>query len=440
MASDGTNSPANSGVARPWQEFFDVGGVRTELLGIDASPGPARLQVLIVPGNPGFAALYLPLMAHLHAALGGTAAVLAASHAGHDGMHPHGGRQVWDLAEQVAHKAALLRRVAALLPGGPPLVVVAHSIGAAMMLRAIASVEGWAPAGPEGTPDEQGAKPPPAADGTAGGGAGAAVVAVAASGGGGGGGSPAILKLVAVFPFLEAAAPGSNARQAAIRRVAAWHGRLGWLGDLLAALPTALLAGCLRLGSGMAGGPAAAMAARLNRSTLVNSLYLGTDEFKELSRPWPWPQLASGLGARLHVMGCDQDTWLSRAQYEEMRQRVPGLQATWHADLRHDFCVHDVQCRAVAVHVARIVAGAELMPGGGREGAELPPGGGRAGAGQGAAAAAAVEAAVEGKAVEGKAVEGKAVEEAVEEAVKEEDVVVVVEGMAPVPAEALCRL
>ncbi|KAG2448093.1 hypothetical protein HYH02_007117 [Chlamydomonas schloesseri] len=370
MTGDGANSELSVLLARPWQEHRDVGGVRTELLGIEASTGPERLQVLVIPGNPGSAALYVPFMAHLHALLGGHAHILAASHAGHDGFSHHGG-QVWDLAEQVAHKAALLRQVA-LAPGRPPLLVVAHSVGAAMMLRAIAQVEGWALLEGGGDPPLQEAAGPALAaadscDGGGGGGAGGWPTAASAAAGGT---TPAVLKLVAVFPFLEAV-PRSNRRQASIRMLAAWHGCLGWLGGCLAAaLPRALLARCLRLGSDMATGMADAIAARLNRSTLRNALYLAADEFKVLSEPWPWPQLASGLGRRLHVMGCDEDTWLSRAQYEELQQRVPGLQATWHSKLRHDFCVSEAQSKAVAEHVAGIAHG-------GRE-AQLPSGGGAA--------------------------------------------------------------
>ncbi len=46
---------------------------------------------------------------------------------------------------------------------------------------------------------------------------------------------------------------------------------------------------------------------------------------QDLSQPWDWA-LMSQLGSRLHVMGCEHDTWLSRQQYDVMCERVPGLQ------------------------------------------------------------------------------------------------------------------
>ncbi|PNH01886.1 hypothetical protein TSOC_012188 [Tetrabaena socialis] len=322
-------------MAQPWQEFRDVGGARTELLGIDAEIGhPARLQVLVIPGNPGSAALYVPFMVSLHGQLGGHAHILAASHAGHDGFSQHGG-QVWDLAEQVAHKVALLRYVVEWR--SQPLLVVAHSIGATMMLKVLVCMEsGLAPsfnlfcttqafAELDKVRDVRDVRDVREID---------------------------TLKLVAVFPFLEAV-PESNTRQASIRKVASWHGRLGWLGDVIAVLPRALLARCLR--ATLSAGAAEAIAARLNRSTLRNAMYLATDEFKVIYFKSSH-NLASGLGQRLHVMGCDEDTWLSRAQYEELRQRVPGLQATWHGELRHDFCVSEAQSRAVAEHVCNLTS------------------------------------------------------------------------------------
>lgn len=39
--------------------------------------------MVVLPGNPGQAAYYLPLLAHLHEQLGGVADVLAVSHKGH---------------------------------------------------------------------------------------------------------------------------------------------------------------------------------------------------------------------------------------------------------------------------------------------------------------------------------------------------------------------
>jgi hypothetical protein len=82
---------------------------------------------------------------------------------------------------------------------------------------------------------------------------------------------------------------------------------------------------------------------------------LADNEFKDLSKPWDW-SLLTKLGSRLHVMGCEADTWLSRNQFDDMCARIPGIQATWHPNLRHDFCICVDQSKDAAKHVNNILA------------------------------------------------------------------------------------
>jgi hypothetical protein len=106
----------------------DVGGVPTELLEIDAvgSTSP-DVQLLIIPGNPGAARFYVDFIQHLAQLMGGRAAVAAVSNLGMaPDLNPAG--QVYDLAQQVDHKVALLQQ-RFTGPGRPPLVILAHSIG-----------------------------------------------------------------------------------------------------------------------------------------------------------------------------------------------------------------------------------------------------------------------------------------------------------------------
>lgn len=50
---------------------------------------------------------------------------------------------------------------------------------------------------------------------------------------------------------------------------------------------------------------------------------------QDLSLPMDWALLRRLTAeGRLHVMGCPGDTWLSLEQYEEMHDRVPGLQVS----------------------------------------------------------------------------------------------------------------
>ncbi|KAG2487206.1 hypothetical protein HYH03_014180 [Edaphochlamys debaryana] len=306
--------------ANIWQRICAVGGVDTELLGIDAKGSPV-LQVVVFPGNPGSAQYFKPFMAALYDRLGGTADVLAVTHAGHDAETEHGGR-MWSLQEQIDHKLAFLREHV-LLPGRPPVVLVGHSIGACMAVKSVAALEGLRGA-PECFPG--------------------LVQAQRA------GQLPRIVKIVAVFPFFETNFPG-NARQRRLRAIAPWYELLGWVGALVTSLPWALTLGFVRLNAAMDPHAQELTARLLVRKTVRQAFYLAGWEFRDLSRPWDWGLLGE-LGGRLHVMGCEADTWMSREQYDAMCDRVPGLQATWHPDLRHAFCTSHRQSAAAADHIA----------------------------------------------------------------------------------------
>jgi alpha-beta hydrolase superfamily lysophospholipase len=130
---------ANSPAAQTplWQAHYEVGKFPTEVIGVQATQTPAA-QLLVVPGNPGYAGFYTDFMQQLHGAMGGTADVLAVSHVGHDAEDISRGA-VWGLGCQVQHKAALVRELTS--PGQPPLVILAHSIGAYIMLQVCARVE-----------------------------------------------------------------------------------------------------------------------------------------------------------------------------------------------------------------------------------------------------------------------------------------------------------
>ncbi|EFJ43272.1 hypothetical protein VOLCADRAFT_96604 [Volvox carteri f. nagariensis] len=307
-----------------WQRFCPVGGITTELLGINATSVPPRLQVVVFPGNPGSAAYFKPFMLAVHRLLRGRADVLAVTHAGHDPDTDHGGR-LWDLSEQVAHKVSYLREHV-LVPGRAPVLLVGHSIGATMMFRAVSQIEGLDP--PPHDPQHQHLSVKQQQQ------------------------RPPILKLVAVFPFFETNFPG-NWRQRRLRSLAPWYDYLGWLGAAVTSLPGPLRTAFVRLNAAMDPDPVELTCRLLSRHTVRNAFFLAMHEFKELSRPWDW-SLLSALGPRVHVMGCTADTWLSRGQYEDLLARVPGVQATWHPDLRHAFCVSKRQSLAVAEIISAV--------------------------------------------------------------------------------------
>ncbi|KAI8476477.1 MAG: hypothetical protein J3K34DRAFT_401470 [Monoraphidium minutum] len=103
-----------------------------------ASISPAALQIIVIPGNPGSCRFYAAFMEALYSNFGGSADVVAVSHAGHE--EGSGGDKCWTLDCQVSHKVDFLRQHV-LLPGAPPAVVVAHSIGSYMMLHALRQLE-----------------------------------------------------------------------------------------------------------------------------------------------------------------------------------------------------------------------------------------------------------------------------------------------------------
>ncbi|KXZ54305.1 hypothetical protein GPECTOR_5g390 [Gonium pectorale] len=344
------------GAASICRRVCSVEGVATEVLRIDACGGPARLQAVVFPGNPGSAAYFRKFMASLYEQLGGRADVLAVTHAGHDPATDYGGR-LWDLSQQIAHKVAFLREHV-LLPGRPPVVLVGHSIGAAMAIKAVAQLEGLR-GGNSQHQEQQEQEPPVALDD------GGKLVPEGAtrcsaghepeSGplpGSGGPTTPSVVKVVAVFPFFETNFPG-NSRQRRLRSLAPWYEALGWVGAAVTSLPTRLRLAFVRLNASMDRDAVELTSQLLSRHTVRNAFFLASHEFRELSQPWDWA-LMSALGRRLHVMGCEHDTWMSRQQFDDMCARVPGLQATWHPDLRHAFCISDRQSAAVAGAVAAI--------------------------------------------------------------------------------------
>jgi pimeloyl-ACP methyl ester carboxylesterase len=116
--------------ANMWQAKYSVGRYPTEAWGMQ-SPQP-RMQVLVLPGNPGSACWYRVFMQQLFAAFNGSADVMAVSHVGHDCENISSGA-VWGLDCQVQHKVELLQELTT--PGRPPLVVLAHSIGSFITLQ-----------------------------------------------------------------------------------------------------------------------------------------------------------------------------------------------------------------------------------------------------------------------------------------------------------------
>ena len=108
-------------------EAISINGIPTTTVQVFSAT--AEALVLIVPGNPGVARLYLPFARQLAALSQGRLNIAIASHAGHTPGHP-APQDYFSLADQQAHH---LRFVDAL-PSAPVIHVVGHSIGAWLAL------------------------------------------------------------------------------------------------------------------------------------------------------------------------------------------------------------------------------------------------------------------------------------------------------------------
>jgi pimeloyl-ACP methyl ester carboxylesterase len=237
--------------------------------------GEPQLQILVVPGNPGNAGFYQYFMRRLYAVFDGRVDVVAVSHLGHDtvdrgsqvgsrGRTPHTCPaaqqqadwlplplpQVWGLEDQIQHKVDFLRQHL-LLPGRPPVVVLAHSIGAYIMLHALDKLEQHPPVDAD-APGASASSSPPMVGEQSGAGAGGAAAASSSSrvagsvtsnaAGGSGGGAhcsaasiPSVELLVSLFPFFSA--DFTNGRQCFLRAAAHCWAALGYVAAGVSRLP-----------------------------------------------------------------------------------------------------------------------------------------------------------------------------------------------------------
>jgi len=323
---------------QPWRRLVSVDGFQTEVYGIHhVRPGGARLKVVVLPGNPGQAAYYLPLLAHLHEQLGGVADVLAVSHKGH-GIDCRC-EQAFSLQEQIEHKVAFIEEFClAAEQGSPGIMLVGHSIGAYMALHAakviedrLGSSENAEPAGDEAEAREGDAAP--GAEKRHG----------------------RLAKVVGVFPFLGVDSRGST-RQSFLRGVSQVPQVMAAAGAALGLLPQGLRHSVIRLcgGSELQEHAVDSTGMLLRYWNCYNAFYLAKTEFADLEAPPDW-DLIRRLGDRAAMIVCPNDMWAPDWMMEEMQAEVPALPVIRDTSMVHGFCVSDVQSRGMAAHLAGLL-------------------------------------------------------------------------------------
>ncbi|KAL6771417.1 hypothetical protein ACKKBG_A26285 [Auxenochlorella protothecoides x Auxenochlorella symbiontica] len=272
------------------------------------SQGPPRLNVLIIPGNPGVAEYYEPFMHSLHQGLRGRACITCVSQLGMDGQGLTSG--VFSLSDQIQHKSDLLRQHFSQ-EGQPPLALLAHSIGAYMAIKAAAG----------------------AAD--------ARVRAV-----------------VAMYPFLEhdPACPRQRSLAWLSRR---WR----WVGRLVAPLqllPHPWLSAVVRVQSGMQEEHAlAATRLVLRPDSVRNALFLASTEFAELEGSLPWDDVRRLPSFTAYL--AEGDMWCPAWQQQLLEKRLGRTQLRRIPGQTHAFCSYSDQSRDLASSIVADLNG--LMEG-----------------------------------------------------------------------------
>ncbi|KAI7835523.1 hypothetical protein COHA_010569 [Chlorella ohadii] len=384
---------------------WEVGGLPTEVLELPAS-GPARVQLLIIPGNPGAAPYYTPFMHSLHRRLGGQAGVVCVSNLGMDGsgLTPKG--RVFSLEEQISHKVDLLRE-RFVGPGRPPVVVLAHSIGTYMSIHAVHRLENHhlyssqaATAAVDSVarqhwehPDE----PPAAAAGPAAAAAGPGAPATAAqeSAGWDDREDAAMQSMQeelvdarrkqqgqAGVPPSSGTASGSAehtgsgrggsssyevdpdcSHQRRLSQLTRHHKLLSRLAGGVGALPFGLRRALVRLVVPQLEPHAVDTTVKVftSATSAENGLYMGLTEFETLAAPADW-WLIEDLGPRFAIFVAPGDTWFKKWKWDLLHREVPGVESHWVDTQTHAFCVSEAQSDELAERIVQIVHAALQAP------------------------------------------------------------------------------
>lgn len=319
----------DSVTVEPWRRIVDVKGYKTEVYGVNHANQPNQtggqpaLRIVIVPGNPGQGAYYLPLMSHLHVAMQGKADILSLSHLGHGIGQECAGAH--DLTEQIQHKIDFIKQLCLedvpggwrSTPGGTPVVLIGHSIGAHIVFHAAKVLE---------------AAPVDGSDTAA----------------------PRIAKVIGMFPFLGVDSRGS--KQSFLRKVVSMPSVIGALGSAVGAIPLTLRQNVIKF---FGGGHLQELAIDSTSEGMkfwncYNACYMASSEFSDLDGPIDW-SVIERLKERAAMLTCPNDIWAPDWQMQEMREKLPTLQVIHDESLVHGFCVDDKMSKTTADHLAGLL-------------------------------------------------------------------------------------
>ncbi|KAF5750566.1 UPF0554 protein-like isoform X2 [Tripterygium wilfordii] len=266
-----------------------------------------KLQVLVIPGNPGIVQFYKDFVESLFEQLGGRASVIAVGHICQTKKNWERGR-LFSLQEQIDHKVDFIGQE--LHNSGVPLVLLGHSIGSYIAIEVLKRC-------------------------------------------------PEVILCIGLYPFLTL--NQHSERQSIIGKIAAssvLSAGLSFMVASLGLLPkwASRLIVSNSVGKSWSKTAVDALCSHLMQyHTMRNVLFLAMTEFKKLSDTPDWMFMRQNQGKIVFLFGID-DHWGPMQVFEEISKKVPGIALSIEREGHtHSFCCTEAGSVWVAQHVASLI-------------------------------------------------------------------------------------
>lgn len=258
------------------------------------------MQIVIIPGNPGHAQLYSLFKKELEN-LNYNVIVLSPL------STPN---ILYTLEDQIEYIVDMLKNIIC-----HPTILIGHSIGAYMLLHAIKKLD------PK--------------------------TLVFAN----------IVKVVAMYPFLEADLSVPRARQLAI--ISKYYTIIGCLGGVLSYMPYMIKSKIFKTLSKdkLDEHVIRTCCSLLNYSNLRQYTYFANCYIKR-EHQFDW-KLITSLGSLLVIYACPNDTWMPISLYNKIVSLNLNSSIEWHENMTHAFIVNSDMCKIAA---SKIAASSKLIP------------------------------------------------------------------------------